>query len=199
MWMNSLLKPAAGLLALLLLTGAIDEKPRLSFTGLGPIQIGMSEAELETLGFSDPYRSADWQADEEYSACHYLSNEDEYPGIGFMINEGKLVRIGVGSNDAGIIWQTHSGAAIGMTETQVAAIYGNWLKIDYHPYLGNAGSYLILQSGDGRYKMIFETAVQDGNDEQHSSAPSQGFNAEKLVTDFRAGLSDPVSFIEGCS
>ncbi|MGB5723634.1 MAG: hypothetical protein WBM39_04400 [Parasphingorhabdus sp.] len=197
--MNSLLKPAAGLLALLLSTGAIDEKPRLTFAGLGPIQIGTSEAALHTLGFSDPYRSADWQNDEEYAACHYLSNEAEYPGVGFMINDGKLVRIGIHPNDTGIIWQTLSGATIGMTETEVAAIYGDWLQIDYHPYAGDAGSYLILQSGDGRYKMIFETAIEDGGDEQHFSAPSQGFNAEKSVTDFRAGLAGPVSYIEGCS
>jgi len=197
--MKSLLKPAAALFALLLLMGAADEKPRLGFKGLGPVQIGTSEAELQALGFSDPYRSADWQTDEEYAACHYLSNEAEYPGVGFMINDGKLVRIGIRVNDAGIIWQTLSGATIGMTETEVAAIYGDWLKIDHHPYTGDAGSYLILQSADRRYKMIFETAVQGGDDEQYSSAPFQGFNAEKFVTDFRAGLAGPVSFIEGCS
>lgn len=197
--MNSLLKPAAGLLALLLLTGASDERPRLTFAGLGPIQIGMSEAALLTLGFSDPYRSVDWQDDEEYAACHYLSAEDDYPGVSFMINDGKLVRIGVGPNDAGVVWQTHSGAMIGMAETQVAAIYGDRLKIDHHPYFGDAGSYLILQSGDGRYKMIFETATQDGGDGLHTSSPSEGFNAEKLVTDFRAGLAGPVGYIEGCS
>ncbi len=197
--MRNLFKPATLLLGLLLLTGATDEKPRLTFTGLGPIQIGMSETELQALGFSDPYRSADWQTDEEYAACHYLANESEYPGVGFMINDDTLVRIGIGPNEAGITWQTLSGAMIGMTETEVASIYGNWMKIDHHPYLGDAGSYLILQSSDGRYKMIFETANPEVSGEQLSSAPSQGPKADKRVTDFRAGLSGPVSYIEGCS
>lgn len=197
--MKTLFRSATLLLAPLLLLGATDEKPRLTFKGLGPVQIGMSEAALLKSGFSDPYRSADWQADEEYAACHYLSNETDYPGVGFMINDGKLVRIGIGPNDAGIIWQTLSGATIGMTETEVASLYGNWMKIDYHPYLGDAGSYLILQSSDGRYKMIFETATSDGSGEQFASAPSRGPNAEKRVTDFRAGLAEPVSYIEGCS
>jgi hypothetical protein len=73
------------------------------------------------------------------------------------------------------------------------------MKIDHHPYLGDAGSYLILDSSDGHYRMIFETAAPDGSGEQFSSKPSRGPNANKRVTDFRSGLAEPVSYIEGCS
>ena len=197
--MKNLFRLATFMLAPLLLLGATDEKPRLSFQGLGPLKIGMSEAALEKLGFSDSYRSADWQADEDYEACHHLSNETDYPGVSFMINDGRLVRIGIGANDAGIRWKTLSGASIGMTETEVASLYGDWMKIDHHPYLGDAGSYLILDSSDGQYRMIFETAAPDGSGEQFSSKPSRGPNANKRVTDFRSGLAEPVSYIEGCS
>tara|TARA_R110000850_G_scaffold265766_3_gene395743 strand:+ start:40071 stop:40670 length:600 start_codon:yes stop_codon:yes gene_type:complete len=199
MRMKALFRPATLLLAPLLLLGATDEKPRLAFQGLGSIEIGTSEAVLQKRGFSDPYRSAHSQADEEYAACHYLSNETEYPGVHFMINEGRLVRIDIGENDAGIMLKSLSGASIGMTETEIVSLYGDWIKIDRHPYLDAAGSYLILDSSDGRYKMIFETATSDGSGEQLSSKPSGGPNANKRVTDFRAGLAGPANYIEGCS
>ncbi len=199
MRMKALFRPAILLLAPLLLLGATDEKPRLTFQGLGSIEIGMSEAVLQKRGFSDPDRSAVSQADLEYAACHYLSNETEYPGVHLMINDGLLVRIDIGANDAAIVWKTLSGASIGMTETEVVSLYDGWIKIDHHPYLDDAGSYLILDSSEGLYKMIFETATSDGSGEQFSSEPSRGPNANKRVTDFRAGLAGPVNYIEGCS
>ncbi|MEJ6594650.1 hypothetical protein [Parasphingorhabdus sp.] len=197
--MKNMLKMAALPLVLVFLVGAVDEQPCLTFKGLGPAQIGMSETELKQLGFGDPYRPADWQTDEDYAACHFLIKEVEYPGVRFMINEDMLVRIGIHPNDAGIIWQTLSGATIGMTETEVASIYGNWMKIDDHPYLGDAGSYLVLASSDWRYQMIFETATPDGGGEQSCSLRPQGPVAKKRVTDFRAGLAEAVSYIEGRS
>jgi hypothetical protein len=199
MWMKNMLKMAILPLVLVCLAGAVGEQPRLTFKGLDPAQIGMSEAELKQLGFSDTYRPADWQTDEDYAACHFLTKEAGYPGVRFMINEDMLVRIGIGPNDAGVKWQTLSGATIGMTETEVASIYGNWMKIDYHPYLGDAGSYLMLASSDGRYQMIFETATPDGSGEKFFSVRLKRLDAKKRVTDFRAGLAEAVSYIEGCS
>jgi hypothetical protein len=199
MWMNCIPKTVALPLAFLCLAGAADSQPRLTFEGLGPVRIGMSETELKKIGFSDPYRSSDWQTDDEYPACHYLANEEDYPGVGLMINDNRLVRIDVGAKAASAKWQTLSGATIGMTETEIAAIYGSWMKMDYHPYLGDSGSYLTLQSGDGRYRMIFETATPDGSGEAFVSSPSRGPNSRKRVTNFRAGLAEPVGYIEGCS
>jgi hypothetical protein len=119
-----------------------------------------------------------------------------------MINEGKLVRIDIGPDDARVKWRTLSGAMIGITETEVAAIYGNRLQIGDHPYLGDAGSYLVLPSSDRRYRMIFETATPDESEaigQETSSARSREPNSKKRVTDFRAGLAGPVGYIEGCS
>ena len=178
-----------------------EDNPRLTFKGLGDIRIGMSEAQLEKMGFSDPYRTDDWQTDEEYWACHYLAS-DAYPDITFMINEGTLVRIGIYKDykmDRAIPWRSLSGVNIGMSETEVAAIYGDWLKMDYHPYMDNAGSYLILNSSDGRYKMIFETALDDSGNEKLASDPRKGANPAKKVTSMRAGFSGPVDYIEGCA
>ena len=197
--MNDLAKLAALPLASLCLAGAVDPTPPLTFEGLGTVRIGMNERELQALGFKDPNEPPDWQADEEYLACHYLANEQGYPGVGFMINDHKLVRIDIGPNDAGVKWQALSGAMIGMTETEVVSVYGNWMSMDDHPYLGDSGSYLLLQSADGQYKMIFETATPEGSGEEFASAPARGPSSEKRVTGFRAGLAGPVDYIEGCA
>ena len=63
-----------------------------------------------------------------------------------------------------------------------------------HPYLDEAGSYLTLTSGNGKYAMIFETAVKDmdANAMKNRDQP-------KYVTNFRAGLAEPVGYIEGCA
>ncbi len=197
--MRYLVKLATLPLALLCLAGATSPPPSLTFEGLGPVRIGMTEAELQALGFSDPQRSADWQADDEYLACHYLANRQEYPGVALMINDNRLVRIDVDAGDEPGKWRTRSGAMIGMTEPEIAAIYTNWLTMEPHPYLGDAGSYLVLRSGDGRSKMVFETAMPEEGGEEFSSAPVQGPNGKKRVTSLRAGLADPVGYIEGCS
>ena len=188
--MKNILKMAALPLVLVFLVGAVDEQPCLTFKGLGPAQIGMSETELKQLGFGDPYRPADWQTDEDYAACHFLIKEVEYPGVRFMINEDMLVRIGIHPNDAGIIWQTLSGATIGMTETEVASIYGNWMKIDDHA----VSRWCRVLSGSRVQRLALSDDIRDGDPdgggEQSCSLRPQGPVAKKRVTDFRAGLAE---------
>ena len=150
----------------------------------------MSEADLAQFGFAG-YPNDVKNQDEEFRACHYIIS-DQYPGISLMINYGKLVRIDINTED----WQSFSGAKIGMSETQIDHIYGGAIAADYHPYLGKDGSYLILQSADQKYRMIFETSVAESED---ASAPDDGPNPKKKVTGFRAGLTNQVNYIEGCS
>ncbi len=188
------------LTAPLLLSAAPAERPRLTLQGLGEIRIGMKEVTLLKRGFrpETPYGGP---SDYEYSSCHYLTS-DLYPDVGFMINDGRLVRIGIYKDyekQREIPWQSLSGVRIGMSETEVAAIYGDWLKMDYHPYMDKAGSYLILNSSDSRYKMIFETALDDSGDEKLASDSRKGPNPAKKVTSLRAGFSGPVDYIEGCA
>ena len=203
MWMKMLL---ALITPLLLVSTPTDRSP-LTFKGLGEIRIGMTIGQLKARDFASD-SMYEGQSRDEYDACHYMFNGRDYPGVSLMINDGRLARIDIDkgrdiapAKSNGIskptpvpTWQSYSGAKIGMSEKEIKAIYGHWLKISGHPYLGEAGSYLRLDSSDGKYAMIFETAAKDMGSEVLEN-PDQ----EKFVTDFRAGLADAVSFIEGCA
>lgn len=194
-------------IVLLLLGANTDERPRLSFQGLGDIYVGMTIAQLKAKNFASD-SMYEGQPPEEYNSCHYMTNGRDYPGVGIMINDGRLVRIDIDkgrdltpADSKGTYkpiaipgWRSFSGAQIGMSEREVKAIYGDWIQTSGHPYLGEAGSYLRLDSSDGKYAMIFETAVKDMGAEALKN-PDQ----EKYVTGFRAGLADAVGFIEGCA
>jgi len=195
------------LTAPLLLSAAPAERPQLTFEGLGKIRIGMTIAQLKAQDFASD-SMYEGQSRAEYDGCHYMSNGRDYPGVSFMINDGHLVRIGIyKESDAsppesnGIYtpkavptWKSLSGVGIGMSESDASAVYGDWLKISGHPYLDSAGSYLRLDSSDGKYAMIFETAIKD-----MSGDGSKNGDQEKFITSFRSGLAGPVSYIEGCA
>ena len=203
MWMKMLL----ALTTPLLLASTSTDRSPLTFKGLGEIRIGMTIAQLKARDFASD-SMYEGQSRDEYDGCHYMFNGRDYPGVGLMINDGRLARIDIdkgrdiaNAKSNGIYkpipvpaWQSHSGAKIGMSEKKIKAIYGRWLKISGHPYLGEAGSYLRLDSSDGKYAMIFETAVNDMGSEVLEKS-----DKEKFVTDFRAGLADAVSYIEGCA
>lgn len=169
-------------------------KPKLTFDGLGDIRIGMSSEQVKKLGFrltsGGPWNEV---GDEYFVSCHYLDSSPSFPGISLMMSDDKVVRIDIGyDRDKG--WQSYSGAKVGMSQINVQSIYGDWLKISGHPYLDKAGSYLRLNSSDGKYAMIFETAIKD-----LSGNVSNERQQEKFVTHFRSGLAGPVSYIEGCA
>ncbi|WP_447525909.1 hypothetical protein [Parasphingorhabdus sp. NYA22] len=177
-------------IAALALTGA--SAPGLTFTGLGDIRIGMSVSELQSkFGATLEY---DAYPEVKANACAYWKIP-EHPNLGLMIVDGHLGRIEVDTDD----YQTRSGAKIGMSEVTVNSIYGSWIQMEHHPYLGKSGSYLVLESRDRRYKMIFETRTPNDSGGEFASDLSGGPSPAKQVESFRAGLAEPVSYIEGCA
>lgn len=182
-------------LFILLLGANAQERPSLTFTGLGDIRIGMTSDQVKALGFrltaSGPWGEV---GDPEFISCHYLDSAPRFPGVAVMMSENRVVRIDIGFRGGAENWQSLSGAKIGMSQAEVKAIYGDWLQISGHPYLDQAGSYLTLTSSDGRFAMTFETSVKDlGTDN------SLVKDRSKFVTDFRAGLAGSVGYIEGCA
>lgn len=179
----------------LILGANAQERPRLTFAGLGDLRIGMSAEQAKGLGFrltgSGPWGEV---GDPDFVACHYLDSSPRFPGVAVMLSDNQVVRIDIGFRSGAENWQSLSGAKIGMPQTEVKAIYGDWLKVSRHPYLDEAGAYLTLTSSDGEYAMTFETSVEDFNGETED-AKSQ----PKYVTDFRSGLAGPVGYIEGCA
>jgi hypothetical protein len=138
--------------------------------GAGPVRIGMTLAQLNTaLGekFSMP-------EDQEEQACFY-ADTPRHPGIGFMVEHGRVTRIDV--TEAAV--PTASGIRVGDPEARVMKLYGPKLQVEPHAYDAPEGHYLTLLSADGRYGMRFETY--------------QG-----RVTGFYAGEAHAIAYIEGC-
>lgn len=181
------------MLAAIFLAGNSTPNPRLSFQGLGPVRIGMTIQQVKALGFKLT-TGGPRSNDEEHFYCHYLDTAPDYPEIALMMNEDRLVRIDIAYGSKPGLWKSLSGAMIGMSEAEMRAIYGDWLKESTHPYLEDSGSYLSLNSDDGRYAMIFETAVDD-----QASVPETTEKQIKYVNNFRAGLKVAVGYIEGCA
>ena len=150
---------------------AFASAPRMSMTGFGQVRIGLTVPALETvLGrkFGPP-------TDEDEVACRYVSAEDLFPGIGFMLLDGRLARIDVDAPGV----PTLSGASVGDSQESVIARYRSQLEVQTHAYSGPEGKYLTLFSSDKRYGIRFET---DGS----------------VVTRYYAGTGEAVQYIEGC-
>jgi hypothetical protein len=110
--------------------------------------------------------------------CDYANLANGPPRIGFIIADGKVVRIDV---DTGSSLKTVEGIGAGDTEAEVLSTYEGRVEVQPHKYID--GHYLIVRSKDGadpEFRMIFET---DG----------------KVVRSWRAGLLPAVGWVEGCS
>jgi len=154
---------------------ALTSASTLDLSGLGPVRIGMTPEEATAAAgilFAAGTASAG-------SACSYATVTGGPAGVGFMLANGRIVRIEVRLGSA---VKTLSGAGIGDAEAAVQARYGNTLEVSPHKYLP-AGHYLTLvptDPTDTRSRLIFET---DGT----------------KVTMFRSGTLPEVAQVEGCS
>lgn len=148
----------------------LRESQRLTFTGIGPIRIGMTEKQVRTM-LSDSLERTDFDG-----GCSYLEFEDH--GLAFMLLKARLVRVDVYSGH----WLTEAGAGIGTSEAEIHRLYTR-VRTEPHPYLDpGEGYYLRVTPSAQRlknYELIFETEAG-------------------VVTSFRAGFSRAVGFIEGC-
>jgi len=137
--------------------------------GVGPVKIGMSLSQLNTVlreQFPMP-------ADKHDQACFYV-NPKRRPHISFMIENGHLARVDVESPGV----STSSGIQVGDSESQVLKVYGSRLKVQPHQYIGS-GHYLTARSKDGRFGVRFET--------------DQG-----KTTMFYTGRYNAIQYVEGC-
>ena len=161
-------------LAAALASGALAQKynPRATMSGVGPIRIGMNEAQLERVLQARLPETQDASED----SCRYVEAGPRWPGTGMMMLDGRVARIDV--TKRGI--ETLSGAAVGDLVSKVYSIYGNRLRASHHDFgAGEGMEYLTMFSSDHRYGIRFET---DG----------------ERVTEFYVGTSEAVQFIEGC-
>jgi hypothetical protein len=133
---------------------AAPELPRLdprtiSLEGFGTARAGMSVADAgKALGVKLQETAA--AKPDEPAACH-TADGVELPGVTFVIENGKVVRIDV----YGAGYQTAKGVRIGMKEGEVKARYPG-IQVTPHKY-DSAGHYLTVASKDRKFGIVFET------------------------------------------
>jgi hypothetical protein len=148
-----------------------DTTGTVSVTGFGGIRVGQELAEIE----SD--HSGSFDISEFLGECAHMSLTDWPDGILAMVVEGRVVRIEVWN--AAIA--TREGARIGMTESEIHALYPGQVEVLPHKYTD--GHYLrVTPSGPdvAEHRIIFET---DGEEVQR----------------YRAGILPAVEWVEGCA
>lgn len=163
-------------LLLLLTLGVASDSPwTVGLRTFGPIHFGASVAEVSrALGATGKPAAPGL-----FDGCDFMDFDMAPKGTTFMILDTILVRVDV--LDPGVY--TRSGIQVGSTEAEVKAAYPGRITVEEHPYEGPQGHYLIYRPqsvADSAFGMIFET---DG----------------RIVTRYRSGLRDPVSWIEGCA
>lgn len=164
------MRPTLPFLALAL-TAAAPPTETMSLHGIGPLRVGLGTAELRNrfrAAAGEPY------PDPEVDCAHWSS--PLYPGVQLMVSGERLVRLETEDPR----YRTPSGARVGMTESEVRALYGRRMRVEPHPYMGPEGKYLIVRARDEPLGLIIET--WDGR-----------------ARSLRVGYWRSVQLIEGCS
>ncbi len=141
----------------------------VSFAGVPPLRIGMSEAEARR-ALDMPTASAK-PADE----CHYLDTKRR-SRVYIMVVRDSVARLDV--RDSSLA--TEANVRVGDPESRVLAAYRGRVTTQPHKYV-SGGHYLTVTSpSDTTMRLLFET---DG----------------KKVTSYRVGRMPEVRWVEGCS
>jgi len=139
--------------------------------GVGPVKIGMSLPELNTV-LHEKFSMPD---DKEDQGCFNVEPK-RHPHISFMIVDGRLARVDV--YGPGV--PTVAGIQVGDSETRALEVYGSAMKVEPSAYTGPEDHYLTVRSSNGRYGVRFET------------------EKGKIET-FYAGRFETIQYVEGCS
>jgi hypothetical protein len=151
----------------------VTEADELRIDGLGSMTIGMHVDDVERATGMEVDVSSDFSPQ-----CRYGQLVGGPRDLFLMFSRRELVRVDVGSDSA---IQTDTGIGVGDPISAVEDTYGDELERELHPYLGDRGSYLVIdpEPEDG-FLIIFETN-------------------RRSVTSFRSGFDEQVRYIEGCA
>lgn len=128
--------------------GQIRDAQRLTFTGIGPVRIGMTEAQVRSVLKLQTERT-DFE-----EGCSYLTGADQ--GVAFMLLDPRVARVDIMEGPR----LTEAGAGIGTSETEIHRLYPR-VRTEPHPYLDRGeGYYLRVQPAAPKlrnYELLFET------------------------------------------
>jgi hypothetical protein len=136
--------------------------------GVGPVKIGMTLAQL-----SAALHQELGPDEKDEHGCFYIDAHG-HDHIGFMIVDGKVVRVDVGATGV----KTSAGIQVGDSEAYARQVYGPRMKVTAHAYIDD-GHYLTVRSPSGRYGVRFETE-------------------KGKIVGFYAGTYEAIQYVEGC-
>ncbi len=156
----------------------------VTFDSVGPVSIGMTVAQAEhAIGAKLKSFAASGADSEE---CWLTARADGAdPGIIYMINGKRVVRIGIYHEENRPFPDAATAAQIGLgsMESDIKRVYGATAKIGPAPYYPEGetpvGHDITVEAPTGKSALLFETV--DGK-----------------LDNFRVGLHGPLEYIEGC-
>ncbi|MBE9100136.1 hypothetical protein [Vacuolonema iberomarrocanum] len=171
------------------------EQAQITFSGIGPVQVGMTLAEAEVAAGIDLVLTSYSDITGQESSCAYARSSAGPPELAFMMIDDRIARVDINAfayQDLGgevpIVdvadesqIETPEGIGLGTVESEVIAAYPD-AEVTPHEYTD--GNYItITDPNQPDYRIVFETAVNQGNQVMH----------------MRSGRLPEVGWIEGCS
>lgn len=154
----------------------LGPEDRVGLEGIGPVRVGMSLEEASAAAGQSVVEVPGSGPGADPESCYFAAPENGEPNVSFMVVDGAIGRVDVGEGSTVL---TISGVGVGAPESAVVAAYGERIVVEPHPD-DEGGHHLRYVPDDPSRSLILET---DG----------------ATVLRYRSGLSDPVSFIEGCA
>lgn len=140
--------------------------PFLTPGGLGPIRIGMTEAEVRAA--VGPNR-LDGDTGDDFEGCKEMQLKGNLAGVWVMLQEDEVTRITLGE---GSTHKTDKGLGVGSSAAQVRAAYGAALQVEPHKYAGEGAEYLTVWTKPETEGLRYETAQNGIVDTIHAGGGS---------------------------
>lgn len=142
------------------------------YDGYGELRFGMDEKAFEQAWAGKLKGAATPDSDCFYKLPVAAATSRDF---GFMFARGRFVRYDVGS----AMETAPGGGKVGMSETQIRALYGTRVEAQPHKYVDGA-NYLRVAAPEGDGVLLFET------------------DAQGKVVRWRVGVPPQVDYVEGC-
>ena len=143
-------------------SGAVILTPK----GLGPILIGMTDADIRAAaGAANIAPKVGADASE---GCSQVRLQGAYPGVILMLEDGKLTRIDLDDQSA---FKTDNGIGVGATPAEVLAAYPD-AKASPHKYSDAPAQYLTVWTVPDKEGTVFEVGNEGKVSIIHAGGPS---------------------------
>ena len=134
--------------------GQLSDADQITTSGLGVVSIGAeagaaaAAAGATFVPEGDPVGA---------TACQMVRPEPGPAGVAFMVNDGTVARVDVGSGAIA----TRSGAKIGSTRDEIVGLFGDKIQPEPHPTVAGAEMlvFVPVDPGDANRRVVFETGA----------------------------------------